>query len=55
MNGLTVFNHDGRFVVDSRQVAVMVGKRHDNLLRDIQGYVEILASSNLRAQELFIS
>lgn len=54
MNGLTVFNHDGRFVVDSRQVAAMLGKRHDNLLRDIQGYVEILVSSNLRAQEFFI-
>ena len=49
MDRLTVFNHDGRLVIDSREVAAMVGKRHDNLLRDIQGYVEILVSSNLRA------
>lgn len=54
MNGLTVFDHVGRLVVDSREVAAMLGKRHDNLLRDIQGYVEILVSSNLRAQEFFI-
>jgi len=54
MDRLTVFNHDGRLVIDSREVAAMVGKRHDNLLRDIQGYVEILVSSNLRAQEFFI-
>ena len=54
MDRLTVFNHDGRLVIDSREVAAMLGKRHDNLLRDIQGYVEILVSSNLRAQEFFI-
>ena len=39
MNGLTVFNHDGRLVVDSRQVAEMVGKEHKNLLQDIRGYI----------------
>ena len=34
--------------VDSRQIAKMIGKRHDNLLRDIDGYIELLTSSNLR-------
>jgi anti-repressor protein len=48
MNGLTVINHGGQFVVDSREVAEMVGKEHYNLLRDIEGYVQILENSNLR-------
>lgn len=42
MNDLTVINRDGKFVVDSREVAEMVGKRHDHLIRDIEGYIEIL-------------
>lgn len=29
-------------VLDSREVAQMVGKRHDNLVRDIKGYMEEL-------------
>ena len=48
MNALTVFDYEGRFVVDSREIAEMLEKRHDNLLRDINGYVEILQTSNLR-------
>ena len=30
-------------VLDSREVAEMVGKRHDNLVRDIKGYLEELS------------
>lgn len=36
-----------RSTLDSREVAEMVGKRHDHLLRDIQGYCEILAESDV--------
>ncbi|MFA5573073.1 MAG: Rha family transcriptional regulator [Candidatus Bathyarchaeia archaeon] len=54
MKPLTVFRCDGKFVVDSREVGVMVDKRHDNLIRDIEGYVQIIASSNLRALDFFI-
>lgn len=36
-------------VLDSREVAEMLGKRHDNLLADIRGYVEEL--SLLKIQE----
>jgi hypothetical protein len=32
--------------VDSRQVAEFVDKQHAHLLRDIDGYVEILSQSN---------
>lgn len=43
--------------VDSREVAEMVGKRHDHLLRDINGYVEIMQKStapNFGVRDFFI-
>ncbi|MFT9495816.1 Rha family transcriptional regulator [Anaerosolibacter sp.] len=46
MNDLTLLNKDGKFVIDSRDVAEMVSKRHDHLLRDIKGYVEVIEKSN---------
>ena len=45
MKELTVFEHDHVDVVDSRQVAEMIGKTHAHLMRDIQGHVEILKKS----------
>jgi len=45
MKELTVFEHNHVDVVDSRQVAEMIGKTHAHLMRDIQGYVEILTKS----------
>lgn len=42
---LSVFNHDGKEVVDSREVANLVEKRHDHLYRDITGYIKILEKS----------
>lgn len=52
---LEVINNNGTLLVDSRQVAEMVGKRHDNLVRDIKGYAaHIDTSSELRALDFFI-
>lgn len=54
---MQLIDRNGTFVVDSREVAEMIGKRHDNLMRDIDGYVEILkksTASNLRASVFFI-
>ena len=45
MTDLTVFQHDSIDVVDSRQVAEMIGKQHKNLLRDIAGYIETIRNS----------
>lgn len=45
MNKLTIINKFGRNVTDSREVANMTTKRHDHLLRDIKGYVEVLDHS----------
>lgn len=55
MNNLTVINHDGIFVVESREVAEMVEKRHSDLLRDIEGYKAILdQNADLRSDTFFI-
>lgn len=43
---LTVFKHENVDVVDSREVAKVIGKEHAHLLRDIKKYVEILTASN---------
>lgn len=55
MNELQLINENGKIYVDSRQVAEMIGKRHDNLIRDIDGYVNILGqTSKLRTDNFFV-
>ncbi|QAV08597.1 hypothetical protein BV11031_08325 [Bacillus vallismortis] len=52
---LTVTDQDGQFLVDSREVAELIGKRHDHLLRDIEGYVTVLSQTlTLGADEYFV-
>ena len=50
MNELKVFEHDHIDVVDSRQVAEMIGKNHKELLRDIRGYIEIMRCASENSQ-----
>lgn len=45
MNDLTIINHGGTLVTDSREVAEWVGKDHKHLLADIRGYVAALEKS----------
>ncbi|HBH3396307.1 TPA: Rha family transcriptional regulator, partial [Clostridioides difficile] len=55
MNDLTIIKQNNQFLVESREVAELIEKKHDNLLRDIRGYKKILEdSSNLRSQDFFI-
>jgi Rha family phage regulatory protein len=42
MNELTIIKQGNRNYIDSREVAEIIGKRHDNLLRDITGYIKIM-------------
>ena len=42
MKDLQVVEQNNEFYIDSREVAEMVGKRHDHLIRDIKGYIEVL-------------
>ena len=41
-------------IVDSREVAGMVGKRHSDLLESIKGYIGYLENGNFRSQDFFI-
>jgi Rha family phage regulatory protein len=54
MSNLAILDHSGIFVVDSREVAEMVDKRHSDLLRDISNYGAILTDANLRSLDFFI-
>ena len=55
MNNLTVFYYNSIFVVDSRDVAVMVEKRHTHLLDDIKKYCYVISTQpNFRLSEFFI-
>lgn len=57
MKELTVFEHNHVDVVDSRQVAEMVGKNHKDLMRNIREYVETLDRSierNFAPNDFFI-
>ena len=42
MNELTIIKRDGGAYIDSREVADLIGKRHHNLLRDINGYIKTI-------------
>ena len=52
---LTVINQDGQLLVDSREVARMIDKRHDHLMRDIKGYKDVLEDNpTLGSRNFFI-
>lgn len=55
MMDLTVIEHKGTFAVDSREVAQMIEKQHAHLLRDIKGYMDILAQSNFGFSDFFMT
>ena len=46
MNGLTIIDRSGVDVVDSREVAEVIGKQHAHLMRDIKNYCDILDKSS---------
>lgn len=54
MNQLNIVNNNGKLLADSRNIATMIGKQHAHLLRDIDGYVKVLAESNFGLSEFFI-
>ncbi|RGL39113.1 Rha family transcriptional regulator [Paenibacillus polymyxa] len=51
---MKIINREGNLWVDSREVAVMIGKRHDHLLSDIRKYVEILDSQDFGSRNFFV-
>lgn len=54
MNNLTIINHKGINVTDSREVAEKTGKRHADLLDSIATYVKYLTNGKIRSLDFFI-
>lgn len=54
MNELKVFNFHDIDVVDSRDVAEMVGRNHNELLKSIRIYQQYLAEGNFAHGSFFI-
>lgn len=52
---MKLLDFEGQSVLDSRDVAKMIGKEHKNLMRDIRTYIkDIEESSNLSSRQFFI-
>lgn len=54
MGTLSIFNRDGQFVADSREVADMTNVRHADLLEKIDSYVRHLTNGEFRSSDFFI-
>lgn len=54
MNDLTVFELNGKLLTDSREVALMVEKPHNDLMKSIRGYCKNLNEGEFSPVEFFI-
>ena len=55
MKELTIRDYNGVNVIDSKEVAEMIGKNHQHLMRDIRGYIKVIEDSpKLDSQDFFI-
>lgn len=54
MNQLQVINQNGQLLVDSRDVAEMIGVRHSDLLERIGGYIKHLTNGKFRSLDFFV-
>ncbi|WP_060210350.1 Rha family transcriptional regulator [Sporosarcina koreensis] len=54
MNQLKVISMDGQLVTDSREVAEMVGREHNALLKSIRSYHQYLTQGGFARSEFFI-
>ncbi|MGR6546315.1 Rha family transcriptional regulator [Paenibacillus tundrae] len=55
MNQLNIVNNQGKLLADSRDIATMTGKQHAHLLRDIEGYKEVLDQNPNLDSDQFIT
>ena len=54
MSKLQVVNQDGICVIDSRDVAIMVDRQHNELMKSIRQYCEYLTQGNFPLSDFFI-
>jgi len=55
MNELKIVSHNGKLVTDSREVAEMVERPHNDLMKSIRGYIEHLGQGDFSHSDFFIS
>lgn len=53
MNQLQIINQNGQLLADSREIAEMIAKPHDQLMRSIRTYIEYLTSAKMQTLEFF--
>ena len=51
---LQIINHGNILMVDSREVAEMVDKPHDQLMRSIRTYIEYMESAKMQTADFFV-
>jgi len=54
MNNLTILNQNGKLVTDSREVAKVTNKPHNDLMKSIRTYIEYLGQGNFSHSDFFI-
>ncbi|HBG1425927.1 TPA: Rha family transcriptional regulator [Clostridioides difficile] len=55
MNNLTIIKQNNKYLVESREVAELIEKDHNQLLRSIRGYISVLKqSAKLHTDDFFI-
>ncbi|MCF3942167.1 ORF6C domain-containing protein [Oceanobacillus alkalisoli] len=54
MNQLKVVSLNGKLVTDSREVAKMIGRPHNELMKSIRTYIEYLGEGNFPHADFFI-
>ncbi|OMD69151.1 Rha family transcriptional regulator [Paenibacillus odorifer] len=55
MNQLRIVSKDGKLLADSREIALMTGKQHKHLVRDIDNYVQVFSQSpDLDSDDFFV-
>lgn len=54
MNELRVFLHSGLDVVDSREVATLIHRPHNDLMKTIRTYCEYLGQGDFPQSDFFI-
>lgn len=54
MNDLQIINRGGQLLIDSRQVAEMIGRPHNDLMKSIRQFCEYLNRGNFSLVDFFI-
>ena len=54
MNNLTIINQNGKLVTDSREVAEVTNKPHNDLMKSIRTYIEYLGQGSFSHSDFFI-